>query len=444
MASESKWFGSWDRRTCFYYLLCLSGAFLVYLALVWARHFVEAVREGPVVWALLWFGFLGLVLGYQFLLVGNVVKSTLRIQSEEKLAATSLLLEYLNCTVGEAPEWVQWRHKHPAFSQSTFAPFEWSSVGEAVCHDLDRYDPNKNVFLGLVLFADDMLSELPLASRTGWTDTVGSCRVSRMKQLDSLITSHLPDDVRRLYPREVYHLRVNFLRDYMRREDGQLYENREDEKKPWDKRWFWLYGYDLPEELPVLRFCRHCLGHLNGNSPAPLDEQGLRERFQEVHEEYFPNNMQRVGGSWLRPREGGPVVHPCFTFRSLTETEEAVLERIANSAHVGLMTGHTTVDLGGTDEEAERALNAIWKLCGYSPQEPPTFHTEMTSGQDVPGRSRHAVIETDVVHHWDEYKETKRRISCPECHKPGLRKKSEDRVVCPHCGHEFPPEGCSL
>jgi hypothetical protein len=392
---------------------------------------------------LLWLAFLGLVLGYQFLLVRNVLKSMSRMRSEEELAATSLLLEYFDCSVKEIPKWVQCRHKHPAFSESPWSSWDWGSLGEAVSYDLDRYDPKKNAFLGLVLLGDEMLSKLPLVRWGGWDKTIGSSRILSMKELDDLITSHVGDDVKRLYPKEVYHLRVNFLRDYLRCEDECIYDDKDDEGKPWDKRWYWLYGYDLPEELPVLRFCKHCLGHLKNRPPSDLDEQELRARFAEVHEEYFPNNMQRVGGSWLRPREGFRVQHPFFTFRPLTEAEEAVLERIARSASVGLMTGDTTVEksiLGETDEELDSTLKTIWKFCGHSPEEDDKRCVESADGQDVSVRSQHVLIRTDMVRLWQKYKETKRLISCPNCREPGLRKKRDGHVLCPHCGRECQPE----
>lgn len=440
MPSRSKSFNSWDWQFCTHYLLFLSGVFLLCLTAVWCWYAFAVVHQRPSVWDLLWLAFLGLVLGYQFLLAVTVVKSVHRIQSEQKMAGELLLLEYLNCSAQEAPEWVQNRLKHPAFAQNPWGLADWNNVGQAVSYDLDRYEPKKNAFLGLILIADEAVSKLPLPTSIGRQATTGSSRILLMKELDKLIDQHLAIDIRQLYPKEVYHLRMNFLRDYWCREDDAIYDENDDESKPWHKRWYWLYGYDLPEELSVLYFCQHCLAHLRDQPPIAFDEQKLRERFAEVHEEYCPDNMQRVGGSWLRPQAGFRGEQPSFTFRLLAESEEAILERITDTAQVGLMFGHTKFQkrvLGERDEEVKHASKTIWKFCGSLPEEVHTRCPGVKNTKDTSAPSHLLEVDIDMVAAWQEYKKTKHLLSCPHCHELGLKKNGDAHAYCPHCQHEF-------
>jgi hypothetical protein len=421
-----------DRRFSSQYPVVFSSLVLLCLAAVWALRLVSAISKGTLDWPLFWLALLGLFLVWQFFIFARIVKAKRRAYSQEKCTAMSLLAEYLG---GEMPEWVTCAYKHSAFAHKMYPRLEseWKNLSELVGFDLDRYDPRKNIFLGLILLDDEILRELPLGPfhKSSRAEEQSLARASRVKELDSLITAHLTDDLKQLYPKEIYYLRVNFLRDYMSWHDSSMYDNEEADD------WYLRHGYDLPEERPILRFCRHILQHPDGPHPAGFDEKELRNRFAGVHEEYFPNGMRRVGGSWLRPRPWYAVEQPLFTFTPLTETEEAVLERIANDAH-GLWT--FTFDryvLGSTDEEVDRALKTIKKFWGCLPPEHNKSYTEVEGGRNVFVPARYLHISRNVAGDWREYKRLKGVIACPECHKLGLRKKGEDRVRCPHCQYEF-------
>jgi len=253
-----------------------------------------------------------------------------------------------------------------------------------------------------------------------------------VRELDALIAAHLGDDLKQLYPKELYYLRLNFLRDYVRWHSSSMYDNEEADD------WYLRHRYDLPEELPILHFCKHILQHHVGDDPpVEFDEEALRRRFAEVHEEYFPGSMQRVAGSWLRAPWRGSVEHPFFTFTPLAETEEAVLERIADSAHGLWGIGSDRYGLDNTDADVDRALKTIKKFCGFLPDGRDEFYAEVRGGRELSVPGRHLEFRRSFLDRWKEYKWTKHLISCPDCHKPGLRKKGEDRVWCPHCQYEF-------
>lgn len=225
-------------------------------------------------------------------------KQTRRLKENK---AALLALSYLDSDSFEALEDVVEMNKEPPIP--IMVP-PWENLWHLIYCNLDQYEPKRDLVQGLTLLMHDTISKYPVGSHLVYQELyeLNNCSPARaLKRLDNLILSHLNDDIKREFPREVYFLRRNLLGDYC----GAYSEGRH-----------LVYNveeclYDYAQDEAVWQFCKHVLNEfyathddLGGytKQPVSLDLHELQKRFSEVAQEGRANSKRIIQGSWLRPQ----------------------------------------------------------------------------------------------------------------------------------------------
>ncbi|MBM4028237.1 MAG: hypothetical protein FJ280_23015 [Planctomycetes bacterium] len=191
------------------------------------------------------------------------------------------------------------------------------TLGDFVRTELAQYAPDKDVVLGPMILADQVIAEYPISSDfipkllmsldpVPEEERLHGSRRSQCETFDGFIRSHLADDIKTQFPEEVYHLRVHLLGEYLKELDSSDHDpkstrrfstiSEQDAQDSNSEHYYaYRYRYDLPEALPIQQFYKHILHHIHGGVAVDFDEERLRECFVKV------NAQHGIGGSWLKP-----------------------------------------------------------------------------------------------------------------------------------------------